>query len=337
MFLSSIALSNENQQAPLSQFFNTTLSQPVSVAIDADELMLTPITDKVNDTVELVVFNHLTLKQLCQLSHLINCPSMILMAINERLGKTSLRFALPTVTDNIAGLNKAVNELALQWQHEIALLQNAPSLSEPGLLVMDMDSTAIEIECIDEIATLAGVGEQVSEVTELAMQGKLDFAESLTARVNALTGACESILAKVGDSLPLMPGLEDIVKALHQKQWKVAVASGGFTYFTQILADKLNLDATQANQLDIVDGKLTGKVIGDITDANVKAQTLVKLQQQYQFDKRQTVAMGDGANDLTMMSVANLGVAYKAKPIVQQKATSAINFSGLDVLLHWLK
>ena len=201
---------------------------------------------------------------------------------------------------------------------------------------MDMDSTTIEIECIDEIAKLAGVGEQVSAVTELAMQGELDFAQSLHQRVATLANSPEQILADVAKDIPLMAGLETLITELKKHNWRIAVASGGFTYFADHLKELLALDATFANTLEIVDGKLTGKVIGSVVDAQVKADSLLLLATQYQIPANQTVAMGDGANDLVMMAAAGFGVAFHAKPIVLTQADSSINKQGLDCLLHWL-
>ena len=209
-----------------------------------------------------------------------------------------------------------------------------PSLHKPGLLVMDMDSTAIEIECIDEIAKLAGVGEQVAEVTAAAMRGELDFAESLRARVKTLTNAPVSVIDQVAENLPLMPGLESLVEVLQKHDWKVVIASGGFTYMTDVLKEKLDLDKTVANQLEMADGKLTGNVLGDIVDAQVKANTVKQLSQQYGIPASQTVAMGDGANDLVMMAASNLGVAFHAKPVVRQKADVSVREGGLDQLLY---
>jgi phosphoserine phosphatase len=201
---------------------------------------------------------------------------------------------------------------------------------------MDMDSTTITIECIDEIAKLAGVGEQVAALTERAMQGELDFSESLHQRVATLANAPATILADVAANLPLMNGLEKLIDELQQHHWRVAIASGGFTYFAEHLQQKFNLDAIEANVLDIRNGQLTGKVLGKIIDGKAKADCLLSLANDYQIPVQQTVAIGDGANDLMMMSAAYLGVAFQAKPIVQKQADTAINYSGLDCLLHWL-
>ena len=216
---------------------------------------------------------------------------------------------------------------------DIAKLDFSPKLSQAGLLVMDMDSTAIQIECIDEIAKLAGVGELVSAITESAMRGELDFEQSLRRRVGTLKGAPESILQQVRENLPLMPGLVETIQTLQKYGWKTAIASGGFTYFADYLKALLQLDFAASNQFDIEDGKLTGLVKGDVVDAQYKAKTLQHLLEEYGIDSQHSIAIGDGANDLAMMNVAGLGVAFHAKPKVQQQAQIVVNFADLTALL----
>ena len=294
-----------------------------------------PTTAITESAIELVVFSDLTLDLLLTLVS--QCQILIeaLNAINNRNNQTSYRFSV--LTDNLTAARKNLTAFAMHEKIEAALIDNAPTLAQPGVLVMDMDSTTIKIECIDEIAILAGVGEQVAAVTELAMQGELDFAQSLHQRVATLSGSSESILADVARNIPLMPGLETLIKHLKQYHWRVAIASGGFTYFADHLKDLLKLDAAFANKLEIIDGHLTGKVLGNVVDAQVKADCLHKLSNEYQIPHQQTVAMGDGANDLIMMTAASLGIAFHAKDIVKKQADTAIHFSGLDCMLHWLK
>ncbi len=216
---------------------------------------------------------------------------------------------------------------------DYARINEVPDLSKPGLIVMDMDSTAIEIECIDEIAKLAGVGEEVAEVTERAMQGELDFEQSLRQRVGKLTGADESILESVRSTLPMMEDLRELVATLQAFGWKTAIASGGFTYFSDYLKQELKLDHAQSNTLEIIDGKLTGKVLGDVVTAQTKADIVEELATQFDIEMHNTVAVGDGANDLVMMDAAGLGVAYHAKPKVEAKAQTAVRFIGLGGVL----
>ena len=261
-----------------------------------------------------------------------------LQAFQQKCGENFLCFAAWNVLHNTVVLLKG--NWKAEWigiAHELALdiapLNFHARLKQAGLLVMDMDSTAIQIECIDEIAKLAGTGEMVSAITERAMRGELDFSQSLRQRVATLKDAPESILQEVKQHLPLMPGLVETVKELKNHGWKVAIASGGFTYFAEVLQQKLGLDFIAANQFEIIDGKLTGKVQGAIVDAQYKAQTLQQLAQQFHIAKENTVAIGDGANDLAMMQVADVGVAYHAKPKVQQLAQVIVNFTDLTALL----
>ncbi|EDP58671.1 phosphoserine phosphatase [Vibrio sp. AND4] len=216
---------------------------------------------------------------------------------------------------------------------DYASLLEVPDLSTPGLVVFDMDSTVIQIECIDEIAKLAGVGEEVAEVTERAMQGELDFEQSLRQRVGKLKGADEAILEQVRSQLPFMPDFEVLVTTFKALGWRTAIASGGFTYFSDFIKDKVGLDFAQSNQLEIVDGKLTGEVLGDVVSAQTKADILVELAEEYDIEQHNTVAVGDGANDLVMMVAAGLGIAYHAKPKVEAQSQAAVRFAGLGGVL----
>lgn len=341
--ISSLPLSEVILPAQSSTFF------PFNVFISTDEIHIEEscsctdefqstttkmVVEQASEYTELVVFSDITINVLNQLIEQCKITIVSLNAINTRNNLTSYRF------------NVAVNTLEQSRQHlisftekhaiEAALTFQAPKFSEPGLLVMDMDSTTIEIECIDEIATLAGVGEEVSAVTELAMQGKLDFSQSLYQRVGKLKNAPEQILADVAKDIPLMDGLETLITELKQHQWRIAIASGGFTYFADHLKALLSLDAAHANTLEIIDGKLTGQVLGKVVDAQAKADCLSLLSTEYSIPHSQTVAMGDGANDLVMMEAAKLGVAFHAKSIVKEQADTAINHSGLDCMIHWL-
>lgn len=235
-----------------------------------------------------------------------------------------------------AVLQQQLKDFGNTLSAELVYLDTDATLAQAGLLVMDMDSTAIQIECIDEIAKLAGVGAEVAAVTARAMNGELDFGQSLTERVAALAGAPESVLADVLKDLPLMPGLTELVTHLQAKHWQVVIASGGFTYFTDALKQQLGLTATYANVLEINNGTLTGQVLGAIVDAKRKAEVVQDVASQYQIIRSQTVAIGDGANDLPMLATAALGVAFHAKPLVQAKAKAAIRQGSLLQLLYLL-
>ncbi|AVV36604.1 phosphoserine phosphatase [Pantoea vagans] len=226
-------------------------------------------------------------------------------------------------------LTPFASKLAHDAGLDVAPLGKIPHLKTPGLLVMDMDSTAIQIECIDEIAKLAGCGEQVAEVTERAMRGELDFTASLRQRVATLQGADANILKQVRDALPLMPGLTTLTQKLQALGWQVAIASGGFTYYADYLRDKMHLSAVVANELEIRDGKLTGNVLGPVVDAQYKADTLKKLAQRFDIAPEQTVAIGDGANDLLMIKASALGIAFHAKPKVNEQTAVTIRHADL--------
>lgn len=216
---------------------------------------------------------------------------------------------------------------------DVAILNNLPCLEKTGLLVMDMDSTAIKIECIDEIAKLAGTGEEVSAITAAAMRGELDFEQSLRKRVATLKGASEHILQQVRENLPLMDGFEKLVQTLQQHNWKIAIASGGFTYFADYLKETYQLDYAVSNQFEIDNGILTGEVKGKIVTAQYKAETLTMLGKRFDIPPSQWVAVGDGANDLPMLKQAQMGVALHAKPKVQEEAKIVVNFADLRALL----
>ncbi|MEJ4046276.1 phosphoserine phosphatase [Erwinia sp. SLM-02] len=252
----------------------------------------------------------------------------------HRLGAAMVIVSAWSVEDyqvlRLAGsLTPRATKLAHEMGLDVAPLGRIPHLKTPGLLVMDMDSTAIEIECIDEIAKLAGSGELVAEVTERAMRGELDFAASLRQRVATLKDADANILKQVRDVLPLMPGLTSLVQKLQALGWEVAIASGGFTYYAEHLRDTLHLSAVAANVLEIRDGKLTGEVLGDIVDAQYKADTLKRLAERFNIAPEQTVAVGDGANDLPMIKASALGIAYHAKPKVNEQAAVTIRHADL--------
>ncbi len=225
----------------------------------------------------------------------------------------------------------AVERFCSEQKIDFALVPDAQRLNRYGLCVMDMDSTLIAIECIDEIADMMGIKPQISEITEAAMRGELDFAASLKKRVALLKGLDESALQKVIDErLKLNPGVREWIAACKQCHIKTMVVSGGFTFFANHVKEMLGLDYAVSNTLEIIDGHLTGSILGDIVDAERKANELVQLRDQLGLKPEQTIAIGDGANDLKMMAVASIGIAYHAKPVVQAQATYALNHVGLD-------
>ena len=208
-------------------------------------------------------------------------------------------------------------------------------LEDFRLVAMDMDSTLITIECIDEIADMQGLKPQVAAITEAAMRGELDFCASLTRRVALLAGLDASALQRVYDErLQLSKGAAAMLQQVQAAGMKTLLVSGGFTFFTDRLKPRLGLDYTHANTLEVENGKLTGRVLGKIVDAEEKQATVLRVCAELGIHPQQAIVMGDGANDLKMMSVAGLSLAFRAKPVVRQQANIAFNFAGLDGLLN---
>lgn len=229
--------------------------------------------------------------------------------------------------------HKDIADYCFAHQIDYGFVPADRTLADFGLVVMDMDSTLISIECIDEIADMQGLKPEVAAITESAMRGEIDFAESLRRRVALLEGLDESALQRVYDErLKLNPGAEIMLASLKKHGIRTLLVSGGFLFFTERLKPRLGLDYTHANTLEIVGGKLTGRVLGKILDAQGKAEWLIKIRDELGLGPEQVIAMGDGANDLKMMAEAGISIAYHAKPVVRAQASYAFNFVGLDGL-----
>lgn len=217
---------------------------------------------------------------------------------------------------------------------DCTFVEGTQKLSDFKLVTMDMDSTLITIECIDEIADMQGLKPQVSEITEAAMRGEIEFRESLTRRVALLKGLDAGALQRVYDErLKLSPGAEKMLSAVKQADLKTLLVSGGFTFFTDRMKTRLGLDYTHSNELEIVGGKLTGRVVNGIVDADEKKNTVECVCRELGISTKQAIVMGDGANDLKMMGISGMSVAFRAKPIVRAQADVALNFVGLDGIL----
>ncbi|KGN29306.1 phosphoserine phosphatase [Knoellia flava TL1] len=258
----------------------------------------------------------------------------------DRIRRLS-RYPVTTLELDVSGadLDSMRRELALVAAHEKVDIAVSPSgLARRGrrLVVMDVDSTLIQDEVIELLARHAGREQEVAAVTERAMAGELDFAESLHARVATLEGLDASVLAAVRDSVRLTPGARTLVRTLKRLGFTVALVSGGFIEIVQPIADELDIDHARANRLEIVDGRLTGRVLGDVVDRQGKASALREFAALAGLPLARTVAIGDGANDLDMLGTAGLGIAFNAKPVVREQADTAVNVPYLDAVLHLL-
>jgi len=252
----------------------------------------------------------------------------------EAKTKACVEFSLKGELRDNAAFRAQLMNVCSELDIDIAVQEDGLFRRNRRLVCFDMDSTLISTEVIDELARLKGVGDEVSAVTERAMLGELDFKTSLRQRVALLEGLPESSLKQVADNLPLMEGVEHLFAVLKQLGYKTAILSGGFTYFGEVLQARFGVDYVYANELEIVNGKLTGQVIEPIVDAERKALLLKMLAKQENIVLDQVIAVGDGANDLAMLAVAGLGIAFHAKPIVKKNAEQAISHLGLDSILY---
>lgn len=236
-------------------------------------------------------------------------------------------------------LTQALHELARLHQVDTALLDTPYRWNDFSVLAMDMDSTVITIECIDEIADFCGKKDEVSAITEAAMRGEIkDYAESLRRRVALLAGLPESVLGEViRYRLRFTPGVKELVSAANAHKVHTLLVSGGFTQFTDFVAEKIGFQQTRSNTLEIIDGKLTGRVVGKIVDASVKRSTVAAACRRLGVSPARAIAIGDGANDLEMMKHSGLSVAHRAKPAVAAQAMQAIAYGGLDNVLDWFE
>lgn len=296
-----------------------------------------------------ILGRYISAQQIERVTSVIASQGLNIDAIQRLTGRTSLadlgkndkskrciEFSVRGTPKNYAEMQSEFMKMANDLEFDISLQQDTMYRRCRRLICFDMDSTLIETEVIDELAERAGVGEKVRAITERAMRGEIDFKESFTERVALLKGLDESVMKEIAESLPITEGVERLMRVLKRAGYKIAILSGGFTYFGNYLKHKFGIDYVYANELEIVDGKLTGHYVGDIVDGQRKAELLKLLAQVENVDIAQTIAVGDGANDLPMITVAGLGIAFHAKPKVKQTARQSISTIGIDGVLYFL-
>ncbi len=288
-----------------------------------------------------------TAEQLCRVStitaahglnidHIDRLSGRIDLAASPEHSKGCIEFSVRGEPADVARLKAEFLQVGVELGVDIAFQLDSIYRRNRRLAVFDMDSTLIEVEVIDELAKAAGVGAQVTAITDRAMRGEIDFRESFKKRLALLKGLPESVLKEIADNLPLTEGAENLFAELKKLGYRTAILSGGFSYFANKLQAKLGIDYVYANELEIVDGKLTGEAVEPIVDAQRKADLLKELARKENISLEQTIAVGDGANDLPMLGLAGLGVAFRAKPLVKRSAKQAISTLGLDGILYLL-
>ncbi|TQV71844.1 phosphoserine phosphatase SerB [Exilibacterium tricleocarpae] len=248
--------------------------------------------------------------------------------------KACVEFSARGTPADLAALRADFMELSTRMDIDIAIQEDTVFRRNRRLVCFDMDSTLIEAEVIDELAKRAGVGAQVAAITEAAMAGELDFKQSFARRMALLQGLDEAVLADIAAELPITEGAAHLISTLKKLGYKTAILSGGFNYFGHYLQRQLGIDYVYANELEVKDGKVTGAVVGSVVDGRRKAELLRELAQRENISLEQVIAVGDGANDLPMLSIAGLGIAFRAKPLVKASAKQSISHLGLDAILY---
>ena len=255
---------------------------------------------------------------------------------NARTPKASVEFSVRGTPKNKECMKAEFMKLSTELEMDISFQEDSMYRRMRRLICFDMDSTLIETEVIDELAIRAGVGDQVKAITEAAMRGEIDFCESFRQRCALLKGLDVSVMQEIAENLPITEGVDRLMRILKKVGFKIAILSGGFTHSGTFLTQEYTIDYVYANELEIENGKLTGNYVGDIVDGKRKAELLRLIAQVENVDIRQTVAVGDGANDLPMISIAGLGIAFHAKPKVKATAKQSISTIGLDGILYFL-
>ena len=295
-----------------------------------------------------IIARSLSAKQIAAAARVISKHGLNIDSIKRLTGRQSLQqsnasvrscieFSIRGVPDNHDKLQAELMHISTEMGIDFSFQRDNMFRRMRRLICFDMDSTLVQTECINELAARAGVGEQVAAITESAMRGEIDFKESFRRRVALLKGLDASVMQEIAENMPITEGVDRLMEVLKRAGYKIAILSGGFTYFGEYIQRKYGIDYVYANELEIGDdGKLTGRYVGDIVDGRRKADLLKLIAQMEKVNLEQTIAVGDGANDLPMLSAAGLGIAFHAKPRVAESARQSINTIGLDGVLYFL-
>ena len=284
----------------------------------------------------LAAVTEVTAQQGLNIDKIVRLSGRIILGNADINGQACIEFSARGEPNSADELRQSLLKLAGEQNIDIAYQEDNIFRRSRQLVVFDMDSTLIDAEVIDELAVEAGVGGQVAAITEAAMRGEVDFKQSFVQRVALLEGLSEGVLQTVAKRLRLNDGAEYLLKSLNQLGFKTAIVSGGFTFFARHLQKQLGVDYVYANELDVVKGVVTGNVVGEIIDGQRKAEILVEIANKLGLSLEQVIAVGDGANDLAMLNIAGLGIAFRAKPLVKASAKQAISNVGLDGILYLL-
>ncbi|MBO4416732.1 MAG: phosphoserine phosphatase SerB [Bacteroidales bacterium] len=295
-----------------------------------------------------IIARSLSAKQIAAAARVISNHGLNIDSIKRLTGRQSLQqsnasvrscieFSIRGVPDNHDKLQAELMHISSEMGIDFSFQRDNMFRRMRRLICFDMDSTLVQTECINELAARAGVGDQVAAITESAMRGEIDFKESFRRRVALLKGLDASVMQEIAENMPITEGVDRLMEVLKRAGYKIAILSGGFTYFGEYIQRKYGIDYVYANELEIGDdGKLTGRYVGDIVDGRRKADLLKLIAQMEKVNLEQTIAVGDGANDLPMLSAAGLGIAFHAKPRVAESARQSINTIGLDGVLYFL-
>lgn len=306
------------------------------VGLQGKNRYIITLLGKILTAKQIAAVSKIIAEQNLNIDNIVRLTGRIPLDEKQRTPQSCVELSVRGTPANRQQMQQAFLELTSTLNFDISFQEESMFRRMRRLICFDMDSTLIQTEVVDELAERSGVGTKVKAITERAMQGEIDFNESFRQRIQLLKGLDVSVMREIAENLPITEGVDRLVKVLQKVGFKTAILSGGFTFFGNYLKEKYGFDYMYANELEIINGKLTGNYIGDIVDGKRKAELLRLIAQVEKIDLRQTVAVGDGANDLPMLGIAGLGIAFNAKPKVKRNARQSLSTVGIDGILYFL-